>query len=668
MSYSGLRPKYNTIKYIPRSADPVNPVEGEVQYADGTVRPEGLWVYKNGAWTPVGSGSGSSLNYILDDSSTFEGSIGEWVAYQNTAQTTPVDGSGGSPNITFARNTSSPLNGTADGLLTKDAADRQGEGISCDFSIDNAYKNRPLKIKFNYAASANFVNGSIDGVTPSDIQVFLLDTTLTQFQSVFPNTLDGSGQFIGEFQASANTDYRLILHIRSTNALAYTLQVDNFEVSPVDEAFIQADSDWYNLNYTTSNFTNFGTVTNISLFGKKQGPDLLIEGSFTPGTTAAGEGRISLPSGLLVGSSLSVLTYVGNARSAVTSTNTINVLAISGLNYVTFSGNNGTSAQLTNTNASTLFTSSAKVSISFRVPIQGWTSGYATPGVSAQNVPVQFSAYKSAGSITANTTIASWTGTFTDSVGAWNGTTGQYTVKIPGIYNIVFTEQTASSDLEYPQIRVNGTIFSTGTGGGSTNSRKIAYLKKYLNVGDVVTVDHSGNATIATNTTGTILSIEKVNDPSAFLNIPKVATIKDVKAANTDGGTFTSGSFVTRTLNTLSDPFGIVSLASNQFTLQPGTYSIKVYAPAFRVDSHLSKLRNITDSSDTLLGQSSFADSGADGSSSISQISGTFSITSAKTFEIQHRCQTTGTTTGFGQPANFGVSETYTTVEIQKLL
>lgn len=55
MSYIGNNPKWNTQTNTPRSADPANPVEGMVFYADGTSRAEGLWVYVNGVWQQVGN-------------------------------------------------------------------------------------------------------------------------------------------------------------------------------------------------------------------------------------------------------------------------------------------------------------------------------------------------------------------------------------------------------------------------------------------------------------------------------------------------------------------------------------------------------------------------------------------------------------------------------------
>lgn len=145
--------------------------------------------------------------------------------------------------------------------------------------------------------------------------------------------------------------------------------------------------------------------------------------------------------------------------------------------------------------------------------------------------------------------------------------------------------------------------------------------------------------------------------------------IVDQKAANTVSGTFTSGAWQTRTLNTTigSNTITGSSLLNNQFTLPSGTYRIFATAPAFAINRHKAKLRNITDSSDTLLGTSNYA-SATGTAHSDSLIKGIFTITSSKTFEIQHQCQTTSTDTrGFGVESNFSVNEIYTQVELWKL-
>ena len=145
------------------------------------------------------------------------------------------------------------------------------------------------------------------------------------------------------------------------------------------------------------------------------------------------------------------------------------------------------------------------------------------------------------------------------------------------------------------------------------------------------------------------------------------AIICDQKTQNTSGGTFTSGAWQTRNLNTkIADPDGIVSIASDQFTLQAGSYLIEASASAFAVNAHRARLYNATDSSVVQLGTSSYArTSSGDVGSTASSVFARVTITAANAFEIQHRCSTTKTTNGFGVANNFDV-EIYTTVKIFK--
>ena len=143
--------------------------------------------------------------------------------------------------------------------------------------------------------------------------------------------------------------------------------------------------------------------------------------------------------------------------------------------------------------------------------------------------------------------------------------------------------------------------------------------------------------------------------------------LSDVKAANTAGGTFTAGSWQTRTLNT-SEGGSYCTLNSNQFTLPRGEYRIFARTPALTVDRHKAKLRNITDSADTIIGTSEFSDNAIGGHGvTHSVINGSFTILDTTTFEIQHMCQVTALTNGFGVASNFSVDEVYTIVEIWKI-
>ena len=114
-----------------------------------------------------------SPNYI--GNGTFEFTATGYAAYSNTAQATPVTGSGGSPTVTIARSTSSPLFDTASGLFTHGASNQQWQGFSYDFTIDSAVSTSatPCTISgFYNVASGTYASG--------DLTIWIYDITNAQ--------------------------------------------------------------------------------------------------------------------------------------------------------------------------------------------------------------------------------------------------------------------------------------------------------------------------------------------------------------------------------------------------------------------------------------------------------------------------------------------------------
>lgn len=143
--------------------------------------------------------------------------------------------------------------------------------------------------------------------------------------------------------------------------------------------------------------------------------------------------------------------------------------------------------------------------------------------------------------------------------------------------------------------------------------------------------------------------------------------LSDVKTSGTAGGTFTSGAWQTRDLNTEDNDTGNhCSLSTNQFTLDTGTYRILASAPSVFVSAHKLKLYNITDASDEIIGVAEYSHVANNGTTR-AFVFGEFTITAAKVFELQHRCAVTRSTDGLGLSAGFGVSEVYSTVELWKV-
>jgi len=139
--------------------------------------------------------------------------------------------------------------------------------------------------------------------------------------------------------------------------------------------------------------------------------------------------------------------------------------------------------------------------------------------------------------------------------------------------------------------------------------------------------------------------------------------LRDEKPTGTNGGAFTTGAWQTRTLNTIQyDEFALATLNSafTQFTLPAGKYRCHIIAPAFSVNDHQARLRNITLGTtilDGVLGRSS-----ASNTHDKSYIIGGFQLFDPTVLEVQHWCETTNATDGFGRAANFTVNKNVYTV------
>ena len=232
MSFNGDQPSLKRTKYTPLSADPANPEEGDVHYSDGTARPEGLWSFDGTNWVRISSTQGG-INYITNPDA--EGGTEDWATYADVAGAKPVDGTGGAPTTTLTRNTTAPLRGTGDFVLTKDAANRQGEGASFDLTIDPVDQSRVLEISLDYSASSAFAFGTAldPAADPSDVVIYVFDVTNAVLIQPVPFNLDGSGRFSSSFQAAPDsTSYRLIAHVATTNASAWTFNFDNVRLGP----------------------------------------------------------------------------------------------------------------------------------------------------------------------------------------------------------------------------------------------------------------------------------------------------------------------------------------------------------------------------------------------------------------------------------------------------
>lgn len=235
---------------------------------------------------------GFQVNYISDpNDSNFEFSIGNWAAYADAAAVVPVDGTGGSPNVTATRSTSSPLSGAASGLITKDAANRQGQGAGLAFTVDSEAKSQKLKIRFSYEASANYT-----GFAGTEYLVcYVYDVTNTTIIATSNiNMPFGSGIQEITFDSTTSTSYRLIFHVAGTGTSAWTYKFDNVYVTAQQALSVPAINDWQVFIPTgslTTNVTYTGLWKRVGDVGYYE-----MKASFTGANTQGGL-TFNLPSG-----------------------------------------------------------------------------------------------------------------------------------------------------------------------------------------------------------------------------------------------------------------------------------------------------------------------------------------------------------------------------------
>ena len=152
----------------------------------------------------------------------------------------------------------------------------------------------------------------------------------------------------------------------------------------------------------------------------------------------------------------------------------------------------------------------------------------------------------------------------------------------------------------------------------------------------------------------------------------KVAVLWDQKTQGTDAGDFINGAWRDRTLNQENDPQDFVTLDSGNvfFSLAAGTYQIGWNAPAYRINTHQTRLVYATNSSFTsptyVMGSSEESPAVADESQTRSFGETILTLTETTYFKIQHQCQTSEAGNGLGHASNFA-NEVYTQVRIEDL-
>lgn len=485
----------------------------------------------SGRWNIVGSAaaatSSGGINYITNGLAAADTT--GWNTYADAAGSQPVDGAGGTPNVLWTRSTSTPLRGIADFNFEKDAANRQGQGVSVDFTIDQADLAKVLTVSFDYQVfNAAYTTGDLavyiiadPNGTPQVIQP--AGYQIQQIAGALP------GKHIATFQTSSSiTSYRLCIHVATTNANTYILALDNVSVGPQVVQYGAAVTEW-------KDWTPTGTwVSNATYTGKYRIVGDIMEFRVNvacSGAVTAANLTVNLPSGFSIDTSKLVqftagvgsLGY-GSALNAGTSFHgllvNINNTTSVGVYVANSAGTYITNGNVSNTVPFT-FGAGDAVDLVFSAPILGL--GATVQMSSDTDTRVVAASYRKTSSqaVTGNTTDITFQTSVIDTHGAFNGSA--FVAPVPGVYDIGGVIGVTSGSINIVAF-VNG-VSRTIIGTTITASNTALSGLVVLNAGDSLTIRSESSITVFGQASGltSFFSVKRLSGPSAIAASETVA-------------------------------------------------------------------------------------------------------------------------------------------------
>lgn len=457
---------------------PASGVNGELRL-DAATDELKKWSSTNSAWEAIAGGGGSASFTKWLPNPSGDTNANDWFAYADAASTTPVNGVGGSPNVTITQTDVAGefYQGEGGFVITKDAANRQGQGVATDFTLEAGFaaKSQKITLTMPYKVSTNYVSGDViayvydrDGTTVQlcnngDSGQFLKTTDWAVFQCEF-------------YSVAGNDDYRLIFHVAGTTATAWTFyyKVTGFtDSSPTPTAIM---TDWSPISLTmnwvsnatiTANYRRVGT--NIQISGK-----IAVTGAPTSTTLQITPPSFAAPDTSVIDRTSNGANHIGYLYAFDANSSSSRQMGVFDFDDLgVFQPRPIAGSGVTETVPFT-WANGDFLTFWIEYPVSGWTSGNVISSTEALFNMAKFTALGGSQTISSAspTKVTGWATPAVDNLSGWDSVNSRYIVKKTNRHTIDAQLQliNTTSELFYIFIYVNGSavrraFFALGASG-----------------------------------------------------------------------------------------------------------------------------------------------------------------------------------------------------------
>ena len=427
--------------------------------------------------------------------------------------------------------------------LAASGATTAGDMLVTDqYALDLEDQAKTLSFKFSYQAYANGANLNFSGTSTNTFHVYIYDSTNDVWiQPTGCYTMvQGSGVGIGygTFQTPSNmASFRLAFVSANASAGAFTLYLDNISVGPQYTNLGVPVTDWVSYTPTWTATTTNPSIGNGTITGewRRVGDSMEIRIRVISGTsTTYGSGyyKFGLPSGYTILSKGADTSFgVAYALNIAGGSDYVGMPGeVSGVSTTTQVGVRPGSSLFTawsNTVPATPSASTAdqKYTLDFKVPIVGWSSNTVMSSDAATNVVAAsyYGANDTSVAASSEETLK-YKNKRVDTLGAYDTSTGLYTIKVPGVYKISaqasVTDGAGAVARSISIIKNTTNISRSGVHNGTsgvTNYHSTSAQDSFV-AGDTIKINYSngysGGAATISDSYATYLLIERISGPT----------------------------------------------------------------------------------------------------------------------------------------------------------